>query len=80
MNLGEPDFVNEEGFRWYRPDLFKDRAAGVGVHVFLVCDGGDRPQGYVAIDGKTNEVVADNPQLEGMAVFLDMLRAQRDFA
>lgn len=74
----DPEFVNDEGFKWYRPKIFAERAKRLGVAVFLVADANDNPKAWIAIDSSTNAVVHENAQVEGMAVYLDMLIANKE--
>ena len=78
LQLGSPDFINDEGFRWYKRELFEPTARECGLCVFLICDCNDNPETYMAIDLETNKPIREEASIEGMGIFLDMIKAKNE--
>lgn len=79
----KPDFVNEEGFEWYRNNSVTDYAnapsgdnPGLGAVCFTVVKDG-RPLAYMLIH-PDDGVLAEENTLEGMGAKIDVLKITRN--
>ena len=82
----QPDFVNEEGTKWwfdkdttdYVKTVEEQRTIELNMIVWLV----ERKDGYmtrIVIDTETNEPIYENQSLESVAVFIDTTAVSREF-
>jgi len=80
----EPDFVNEKGTKWWldkSTTQWAQREDQFGTSLEMVCYLVETSDGYMVriLLDKENHVVAENQNLEAMAVAIDMLKAAKRF-
>lgn len=68
----EPDFINEEGTRWWKSDVLTrhaERSLGKSYRVYAAQTAKDE-RAYLLLDDENN-IIDDDIQLEGMAYKID---------
>lgn len=85
FNTGEPDFVNEIGTKFWKDQVGTDYACKQDAHdrkLNAVCfymetkatETEPSHRGYILVDKKTNEVLAEASGVEAMGVRIDILK------
>lgn len=74
----EPDFINEEGVKWWVDKSTTDyaqRKDSKGITLDIICYVIDRPDGYrTRVLIEEGNIIDDNTSLEAIACKIDMLK------
>ena len=71
----EPDFINEEGVKWWKDDVLNDKAKEINGVTWLT----QLPNGYNSrVLVINNEVEYEHTNLEVMAAHIDMIRLSEE--
>ena len=78
---GEPDFINEEGVKWWRDDFITHYAQKPDIHGTklnnIICWAVEFPDGQrtrLLIDNEKGIPIHESPTLEGMGIEIDLLK------